>query len=58
MRVLGAALRLACRLTGRAGMNGERMDRTGQFVGQNFMYGEMPFDPAFALKGRRNYIDT
>ncbi len=39
-------------------MNGERMDRTGQFVGQNFMYGAMPFDPAFAFKGRRNYIDT
>ena len=39
-------------------MNGERMDRPGQFVGQNLMHGAMPVDPAFAFKGRRHNIDT
>lgn len=39
-------------------MNGERMDRTGQFVGQNLMHGAMPIDPAFAFKDRRHNINT
>ena len=39
-------------------MDGERMHRTGQFVGQNFMHGAMPIDSAFAFKGRRHNIDT
>ena len=39
-------------------MNGQRMDRTGQFVGQNLMHDAMPADPAFAFKGRRHNIDT
>ena len=39
-------------------MNGERMHRSGQFVGQNFMHDAMPLDPAFAFKGRRHNIYT
>ncbi len=39
-------------------MNGQRMHRPGQFVGQNFMHGAMPVDPAFAFKGRRHNIQT
>lgn len=46
------------RLAGGASMNGERMNRTGQFVGQDIMNGAMPVKPAFAFKGRRHNINT
>ncbi len=39
-------------------MNGERMHRTGQFIGQDLMYGAMPLYPAFAFKRRRHNINT
>ncbi len=34
------------------------MDRTGQFVGQNLMYGAVPVNSVFAFKSRRHNINT
>ena len=48
----------ARRLAGRAGMDGKRMDRAGQFVRKHFVYQAVAVDPAFALESVRHNKNT